>query len=204
VAKAKRKASRGAAFKGSTPDTQSRALGVWLFYAIEGQAAAGLANQIRPGQIFFWRHDGRAFTNQLAVGDSVIVMIGTRESSGRTPGGQIIATGVLAADKSRRFIDTEQHVRRWPVLCTDAFQRRSIDRHEIEAVSGPLVRSEGAVHSLSDKALDAINQRLPARNAETVPVSPGMATNAQGIGDEVLIHQTGRAPGARCSVLDFP
>jgi len=50
---------------------------VWLFYAIEGQAATRWADDIRPGEIFFWRHDSLAYTKQLKVGDNVVVMIGT-------------------------------------------------------------------------------------------------------------------------------
>jgi KAP-like P-loop domain-containing protein len=151
---------------------------VWLFYAMEGQAATAWAGEMRPHEIRFWRHNSVAYTKQLAVGDSVVVMIGSTSRGGGTPGGRIIATGILAADASIRFTDTRQKVRRWPVLCIDAFQSKPIDRHKIEEIAGPLVRNEGAIHSLTPEAVAAINTRLSERGATRVPVSVDEAQQA--------------------------
>jgi hypothetical protein len=150
---------------------RSQAAHVWLFYAMEGQAASAWAGEIRPHEMRFWRHNSVAYTKQLAVRDSVVVMIGSADRRGGSPGGRIIATGILAADASVRFTDTRQKVRRWPVVCIDAFQSKPIDRHEIEKIAGPLVRNEGAVHALTPEALAAINAQLSERGAKQVPVS---------------------------------
>jgi len=132
----------------------------WLFYAGKDDAAAGWATDIRPGEIFFWRHDSTAYTKQLKIGDSVAVMIGVGPAHSRKVGGHIIATGVLAADTSLRFIDTKQKARRWPVLCVDAFQKRPITREEVEASTGPLIKGQGAVHPLTSKTLSVLNSQL--------------------------------------------
>jgi hypothetical protein len=153
--------------------------GVWLFYALEGQSAARWADDIAPGHLFFWRHNSVAYTKRMRVGDSVVVMIGSTGKSGRSVGGRIIATGLLAADASTIFMDTRQGARRYPVLCIDAFQKNPIDRREIEEATGArLVIQQGAVHPLTAKALDAINQGLGARSSRVLPIGVDAANNA--------------------------
>ncbi len=154
---------------------------VWVFLAIEGQHAANFAADLAPGRIFFWRHNSLFYTRQMKVGDTVIVLIGA--SGGR---GNIIATGILAADASMVFTDTNQAVRRYPVLCIDAFQKTAIDRGPIERTAGPLVRNQGAVHPVTVQGLEAINTALVASHpGRALPIAVDAANAALKTGESI-------------------
>jgi hypothetical protein len=152
---------------------------VWVFLAIEGQHAANFAADLAPERMFFWRHNSLFYTKQMKVGDTVIVLISA--SGGK---GNIIATGILAADASMVFMDTSQAVRRYPVLCIDAFQKTPIDRGPIERAAGPLVRNQGAVHPV--QGLEAINKALLASHpGRTLPIAVDAANAALQAGESI-------------------
>jgi KAP family P-loop domain len=152
---------------------------VWLFYASERQAAAGWVDDITPGEIFFWRYGSTAYTKQLKVGDTVVVMVGSSDEESQSAGARIIATGLLAADDSINIEDTEQNARSWPVLCIDAFQDRSIDRRDVEASTGVSIRQQGAVHPITLETLHGINEHLSRSGLrQPLPVSIADAVRA--------------------------
>ena len=154
---------------------------VWVFLAIEGQHAANFAADLAPERMFFWRHNSLFYTKQMKVGDTVIVLISA--SGGK---GNIIATGILAADASMVFMDTSQAVRRYPVLCIDAFQKTPIDRGPIERAAGPLVRNQGAVHPVTVQGLEAINKALLASHpGRTLPIAVDAANAALQAGESI-------------------
>jgi hypothetical protein len=148
----------------------------WVFYAATTQWAASWIKDLQPGKVDFWRHGGRPHTLELAVGDTVVVMVG--QPGGSPPGGQIFALAVLGADRSVRFDDPrpDQRTRRWPIVGAVALHDNPIDRKAIESQVGPLIRSQGAVHPLSRKAIAAINAQLAERGLDVrVPFSRDQA-----------------------------
>lgn len=178
--------------------------GVWLLYAIEGQSAAKWVKDLRAGQLFFWRHNGTAYTKQLTVGDSVVVLIGNVDASGRSTGGRIVATGLLASDANSRFTDTRKQARRWLVLCVETLPDHPIDRKLVESTAGPLVRHGGSVHTVSSPALNVINSHLRL----TLPIQNDLA-NQQFKSSESIDAALSRSPhiqpaAANASSLRWP
>lgn len=161
----------------ATPPPGPRA---WLFYAAADQWAASWIEEFQPGRIDFWRHGSSAYTRQMAVGDTVVVLIGQPGIS--PPDGDIVALGVLAADRTVRFDDPRpnQQTRRWPIVCWIKLQAAPIRRSEIEKAAGaPLVPRQGAVHELRQEAIEAINRQLAARDTSArIPLPADVAQRA--------------------------
>jgi hypothetical protein len=156
-----------------SPDAEpARPRFTWVFYAARDQWAATWIRDRQPGRIEFWPYDADAFLPEPASGDTVVVLTG--RPGGRSPGGQIVALAVVAADGSARFEDPRagHNARRWPIVCAVALGDQPIERHVIESRVGPLINFQGGVDLLSPEAASAINARLAQRGLEwRVPFS---------------------------------
>ena len=151
---------------------------VWLFYASERQTAARWTDDIKPGEIFFWRYGGTAYTKQLRAGDSIVVMVGSSDEAAPIPVERIIATGLLAAADSVRIEDSQQKGRCWPVLCVDGFQDRPIDWRDVETSGAMVMRQQGAVLPITVRALYGINEHLSRSGIRQLPISIADAIHA--------------------------
>lgn len=144
---------------------QSKALpphSVWIFYAGSAAAEADWVAELEPGQTIFWYHGRvpKAGANSLRIrrADTVLLMIEQ----------EIVATGVLLADHSRRFVDRLGRYRR-PVRIIEV-HRPPFSRGAIEQeIGGRLVR-QGSVHPTREPALSVINAMRAERSLSPLPL----------------------------------